>query len=406
MANNPYDRVIVNPLERPLSVDADRPQSQADRSIRDTLRRMYQIAGTPQSGFLDTSLKVVENSPTGMSVLITPGVGFQDLTGDLPTAIGGITGVDDLSPYKPLPLNATMSIAVDAAPGAGQERYDIIEVKTDRRSEDNLSRDVLNTGTGLFVPTLVNKTLAFSLDGRNGRVVSPSNSTTGVGYKVGTAAAVGTAVVPSTSPGYVPIATIYVGPTVTSILNANITDRRVLLAPVPADGTITTAKLADLAVTTAKIAALAVTRPKLAALGQQVSSSSGAFSTASGAFVDVTNLSVTITTTGRPVVIALESDGGGLPAYVGTAMGTAGATVTPQGSLRVLRGATEIAQVQVDAALTVSAGTITVGLDVPPPGVLVIDAVAAGTYTYKLQAKVTSGTNTKVAQCVLVAYEL
>src|SRR5574337_192482 len=138
-----------------------------------------------------------------MSVLLKAGIGFLDAPSDVPTSVGGIVGADDLSPYKPLPLNADMAIAIDAAPSAGNERIDIIEVKQDRRVENPLSRDVLNTGTGLFVPTLVNKTLAFSLDGRNGRVVSPSNSTTGVGYKVGVAAAVGTALAPATTSGYV-----------------------------------------------------------------------------------------------------------------------------------------------------------------------------------------------------------
>ncbi len=394
MADFPYDRTIINPLERPLSVDIDQLQSQIDRAVRDTLRRMFQISGTVQSGFLDTGLKVTQNGVPDMNVLVTPGVGFQDLTGDVPTAIGGITGVDDRSPYKPLPLNATMTIAIDAAPGAGQERYDIIEVKTDRRSENNLSRDVLNVGTGLFVPTLVNKTLAFSLDGRNGRVVSPSNSTTGVGYKVGTAAAVGTAVVPSTSPGYVPIATIYVGPTVTSILNANITDRRVGIGPTPGDGTVTTAKLV----------AGAVTRPKLAALGQQVSASSAGFTTVSTTFVDVTNLSVTLTTTGRPVVVALLSDGAGTPAYVGAGI-TSVAGPNDNAQFKALRGATEIAQFQL--LLQVPSITSAVELWAPPPGIMAVDVVAAGTYTYKLQAKAGNANVTaKVSLCVLAAWEL
>lgn len=376
MANFPFDRTITRPLERPISADLDQGLSQTDRAIRDTLRRMFQIAGTPQSGFLDTSFLVAQNSPTGMSVLITPGVGFQDATGDLPTGIDGVTGVDDLSPYKPLPLNATMTIAIDAAPGAGQERYDIIEVKVDRRAENPLSRDVLNTGTGLFVPTSVNKTLAFSLDGRSGRVVSPSNSTTGIGYKVGTAAAVGTAVVPSTSPGYVPLCTIYVGPSVTSILNANITDRRVLMGPTPGDGTVTTSKLAN----------NAVTRAKEAAVGQQVSSSSGAFSTSSTTFVDVTNLTVTITTTGRPVVLMFYPDGSANQSLINSGVNVA--------SFQILRGVTVIAQ---------SAAT---GL-VSPPGVLnMLDVVAAGTYTYKLQGHASGGSTLLVNYTVLAAYEL
>lgn len=52
-----------------------------------------------------------------------------------------------------------------------------------------------------------------------------------------------------------------------------------------------------------------VTQVKRAALGQQVSSSCGVFSTTSGSFVSVTNLTVTITTSGRPLFIGLIPDG-------------------------------------------------------------------------------------------------
>ena len=68
---------------------------------------------------------------------------------------------------------------------------------------------------------------------------------------------------------------------------------------------IETDKLAASAVTTGKIAANAVTRAKMEAVGQQISSSSGVFATSSTSFVDVTNLSVSITVTGRPVRVEL-----------------------------------------------------------------------------------------------------
>lgn len=57
---------------------------------------------------------------------------------------------------------------------------------------------------------------------------------------------------------------------------------------------------------TANIANGAVTRPKLAAVGQQISASCGTFSTSSTSLVDVTNLTNTITTSGRPVMIFLQ----------------------------------------------------------------------------------------------------
>lgn len=70
-----------------------------------------------------------------------------------------------------------------------------------------------------------------------------------------------------------------------------------------------TAHLAASAVTTAKLNDGAVTQAKRAALGQQISSSCSNFSTSSTSLTAVTNLSVTITTTGRPVFIGLVPDG-------------------------------------------------------------------------------------------------
>jgi len=53
-----------------------------------------------------------------------------------------------------------------------------------------------------------------------------------------------------------------------------------------------------------------ITRANLAAVGQQVSSSCGSFNVVgSGTFATITNLSVSITVTGRPVMIFLQDDG-------------------------------------------------------------------------------------------------
>jgi len=230
MANQDFDREIINPLERPLADDINQAQSQIDRGVRDILRALFSTAaGAIQSGFISTGLKTTQSAVPGMSVEIQPGLGFQDNAGDVPTSIGGVVGLDDLSPYKPLPLSAVQSIAVDAAPIAGQNRIDIVEVKADRRAENPSTRDILNVITGIFAPGLVNKTLAFNLLGRNGRVVSPANSTTGIGYKVGVAAPAGTEVAPATSPGYIKVCEIHVVGAVASILNADITDFRTLV---------------------------------------------------------------------------------------------------------------------------------------------------------------------------------
>lgn len=162
-----------------------------------------------------------------------------------------------------------------------------------------------------------------------------------------------------------------------------------------------TAQVADSAITTAKIADAAVTRPKLAALGQQISSSSGAFATSSTSSVPVTNLSVTITTTGRLVYVGLIADGSGNLSQVGTLDGSsAGATIT----LQFVRGATAIAQYRLS---TFAGGASSTLGAIPPSAFQTFDAPAAGTYTYSVNAFVgASSTGGDVTRVKLIAYEL
>lgn len=166
------------------------------------------------------------------------------------------------------------------------------------------------------------------------------------------------------------------------------------------DSGVTTAKIANSAVATAKIADGAVTQAKRVALGQQVSSSSGVYSTSSGSYVDVTNLSVTITTTGRPVYVGLQSDG----TAGGSLNGGHNAGAQGLGGFEILRGATVITGVAVG---TIAAGAASVYVSVPHSTLHVIDVPAAGTYTYKVQAKtITAGGFAGVENAKLVAYEL
>ncbi len=245
MANQAFEREILNPRERPLSSDINTAQSQLDRSMRETLQRLFQkrvsassdASAAPVSGFINDGFKVRADSPAGLSVRVTSGLGFQYLPGDVPAAISGIVGLDDLSAYKPLPLRLddgldTVISGVPAGPAAGNDRYDIIEVRMDRSVENASSRDVLDIGTGLFNSATVNKTLSFSMDANVGVVTSPANSTAAVSYKVGASAATGTAVEPATTPGYIKIATVFSnnGNMTTSITRANIIDRRNMLA--------------------------------------------------------------------------------------------------------------------------------------------------------------------------------
>ena len=162
----------------------------------------------------------------------------------------------------------------------------------------------------------------------------------------------------------------------------------------------------DGSISTAKIADNAVTRAKLEAVGHQISGSSGLDNGTSTSYTDVTNLSVTITTTGRPVFVGLISDGtsvggtaqsGGLVGVNHNSSGTAEAAFT------ILRDGVSVAYFNVYA---VAGGASGVYSSSPCGSIFHIDTPAAGTYTYKLQRKsVTSTTTSRVHYAKLVAYE-
>lgn len=149
-----------------------------------------------------------------------------------------------------------------------------------------------------------------------------------------------------------------------------------MAATIPVAGGLATTNYAD----------ASVTRPKLASVGQQISSSSGIFTTTSFAsFVPVTNLSVTITTSGRPVMLMVQADG--------TGSASSFECVSHPGVLAFFRGTTNLGSAALPASQV--------------PGFMsYLDVVAAGTYTYTLQAKVVSGGTLGVSFAVLVAYEL
>jgi hypothetical protein len=134
-------------------------------------------------------------------------------------------------------------------------------------------------------------------------------------------------------------------------------------------------------------------RGSLPAVGPQVSSASGAWITNAIVYTDVTNLTVTITTTGRPVMIMTQPDGTN-PGLIGNAAGG----VTDDMFYRILRGASTVAEF---SGISTAANTSQTF-----PGILFMDAVVAGTYTYKVQVKCVAGGNTFFGNQVLIAYEL
>jgi len=142
-----------------------------------------------------------------------------------------------------------------------------------------------------------------------------------------------------------------------------------------------------------------ITRAAMVAVGQQVSSSSGTFVTSSTSRVDVTNLTVTITTTGRPVILKIVSDGSlASECYI------ARSSATHSANLYLMRGATDIS---IHNIYILANGATAVGQTFSVYDH--VDVVAAGTYTYKYQViNISSGGTPTItmSNLKLVAFEL
>jgi hypothetical protein len=155
-------------------------------------------------------------------------------------------------------------------------------------------------------------------------------------------------------------------------------------------------RIKDLGVSTAKIAALAVTNAKLAAVNYGISSSSGNFITTSSAAsgVVITNLSVAITTSGRPVEISMiaASTASGTISRVTTDSGISG------GQFFFRRDSTNVAVESFESNADF----------MPCSSFRFIDAPAAGTYTYTANLRSIGGGSEEifVTECKLVAREL
>lgn len=163
-----------------------------------------------------------------------------------------------------------------------------------------------------------------------------------------------------------------------------------LNASVLTPGSITETQMGPLSVGTPELIDHSVTPVKKAALGQQTSANIGSFSVPS---TDTAVTSVTITSTGRPVCIMLNSNGN-------------------PGNLSVVSGALAL-QIQRSGTGAIGAwniGTGTNGIDIefPVSSIVVIDVPPAGAHTYILVARydTLSSGGASIQQCFMLAYEL
>jgi hypothetical protein len=171
-----------------------------------------------------------------------------------------------------------------------------------------------------------------------------------------------------------------------SVTTAKITDANVTTAKI-ADSNVTTGKLAANAITTAKIADGVITKGKLATANYVLSSTCGVF-TNGASTSDITNLSCTITTTGRPVEIRLISDGSGNPCYVSRGSVSSGGHSV---SLRLLKDGSTLKDVLTGHGARYAFDEFVISNKTIPTGILYLDTPSSGTYTYKLQMETVSG---------------
>ena len=147
------DTIVINTRERASSGDINDLQALKDRSLLDSLReqfqaRSYALGVQPTEVSQPVVMGGLEAGPSGTDIAIQAGVLLQDSATLLP-----IPGSLD-SNYRWASLRASSLIA---NPLPGSDTYYLIEAQMSEVVASTATRDIFNTGTGLFVPTLVDK---------------------------------------------------------------------------------------------------------------------------------------------------------------------------------------------------------------------------------------------------------
>lgn len=140
--------------------------------------------------------------------------------------------------------------------------------------------------------------------------------------------------------------------------------------------------------------------------GYALSASCGLFSTTSASYVDVTNLSVTIITNGRPVLVGLISDGDAVNlSFFGVRKSGGGSTGAIYSQFKILRDAVTASQMYCEHGYPSSTSTAP-AQEIPISALSYIDLPIAGTYVYKLQALAGPDSSVEVFRGKLFAIEL
>ena len=229
MANEPFSRTIVNPLERPVSDDIDQLQSTLDYALRYWLNAAtaHRTSNTSDAaatvaGFVGDGFRLVPSGPSG-SILMKAGLGLQAAPSDVPTSISSVVGVDDRAALKPIVLLSDVTIPVSAPPGSNS-RLDLIEVKYKRATESQ-TKDLFNTISGVFGPATLPKALTFAISAADLTV----NGSGAINYKTGVAGA--TPARPAVDSGYMIVGYVLVASGSSSYDADVILNERVIVRP-------------------------------------------------------------------------------------------------------------------------------------------------------------------------------
>lgn len=136
------------------------------------------------------------------------------------------------------------------------------------------------------------------------------------------------------------------------------------------------------------------------------SNSSGSFSTSSSSALQVTNLSASIITTGRPVELKLIPTESATSSYLAVTLLSTSSGGTGEATIILKREGVEITRTQL-SVLAFPVGSVNRTIRIPPGSLAYTDIVVSGNYTYTVEAFVNnSDASFNVQNCQLVAYEL
>lgn len=151
------DNVIINVRERPYSTDINNLEALLSRTIMDLAgySQTTRFVGIPtEAAFTNTVLGGLLVSPDGVNVSVSSGLLLQYSASLTPTP-----GAYDSS-YRVGVLRSPETVVM---PAPGSETYYLLEAQMLYDVLVQESRDVLDPGTGTFVPTLVDKIAVYTV---------------------------------------------------------------------------------------------------------------------------------------------------------------------------------------------------------------------------------------------------